>query len=318
MSTAHPIIAVTGSSGAGTTTVRHAFSDIFRREQINAAFVEGDSFFRYTAAESAEIIRKSTAAGSPVTRFGPDANLFDKLEGTFREYGKTGMAKTRRYIKSGEDTEQSLKDGTFTPWRNLPANTDLLFYEGMHGGVVASTWTRRRMSPSHNPKIIAERRKPHEKKSNDIDVAQHVDLLLGVVPAVNLEWIQKIHRDCSRTGCTVEAVTATILRRMHDYVHFIVPQFSLTDINFQRIPMVDTSNPFIAHDVPTLDESMVVIRFREPKKYDFPYYLRNIDGAFMSRPNTMVVPGGKMSLAMEVVCTPIIHDMMARKRKSRG
>ncbi|SQB37078.1 phosphoribulokinase [Citrobacter koseri] len=30
------------------------------------------------------------------------------------------------------------------------------------------------------------------------DVARHVDLLVGVVPIVNLEWIQKLIRDTSR------------------------------------------------------------------------------------------------------------------------
>jgi phosphoribulokinase len=161
--------------------------------------------------------------------------------------------------------------------------------------------------------VIKERRAAAGKHRKAVDVAQHVDLLLGVVPSMNLEWIQKIHRDCTTTGCSVEASIATILRRLDDYVHFIIPQFSLTDINFQRIPLVDTSNPFIAREIPTLDESMVVIRFREPQKFDFPYLMRKIDGAFMSRPNSMVVPGGKMAHAMEIVCTPIIHGMMEKK-----
>ncbi len=102
---------------------------------------------------------------------------------------------------------------------------------------------------------------------------------------------------------------------MHDYVHYICPQFSRTHINFQRVPVVDTSNPFIARDIPTLDESFVVIRFRDPHGVDFPYLLTMIHDSFMSRPNIMVVPGGKMELAMQLVLTPIILDLMEKKWK---
>jgi phosphoribulokinase len=138
--------------------------------------------------------------------------------------------------------------------------------------------------------------------------------LIGVVPIVNLEWIQKIHRDITLRGYSVEAVTETILRRMRDYVHYITPQFSRTDINFQRVPTVDTSNPFVARDIPTLDESMVVIRYRNPKGVDFPYLLAMIHDSFMSRPNCIVVPGGKMALAMQLVLTPMILRLMERRR----
>ena len=316
MSTKHPIIAVTGSSGAGTTTVKHAFGDIFRREGVKAAFVEGNSFFRYNREDMQQAVLASVEAGWPISHFGPDANLFDQLEALFREYGRSGTGRFRHYVENQEQAiRHGQESGTFTPWEDLPEDSDLLFYEGMHGGVVASSWTRRRMSPSHNPLVVKERRAAAGKSNGGVDVPRHVDLLLGVTPSVNLEWIQKIHRDCATTGCSVESAIATILRRMRDYVQFIVPQFSLTDINFQRIPLADTSNPFIARDIPSLDESMVVIRFREPNKYDFPYLMRKIDGAFMSRPNTMVVPGGKMAHAMEVVCTPIIHRMMEQKGK---
>ena len=71
------------------------------------------------------------------------------------------------------------------------------------------------------------------------------------MPVLNLEWIQKLHRDRSARGYSTEAVTDTILRRMPDYIHYIFPQFTQTDINFQRVPTVDTSNPFIARWIPT-------------------------------------------------------------------
>jgi len=290
MSKKHPIVAVTGSSGAGTTTVKRAFEHIFRREGINPLVVEGDSFHRYDRAAMKEAMKKAEEEGNThFSHFGPEANLFEELEATFKAYGETGACKRRYYLHSEEEAAPyGQKPGEFTPWEEIPPGTDLLFYEGLHGGVVTET----------------------------ANVAQYVDLLIGVVPIVNLEWIQKIHRDAAERGYSAEAIVDTILRRMHDYVHYITPQFSRTDINFQRVPTVDTSNPFIARDIPTPDESFVVIRFREPKKFgvDFPYLLNMLQGSFMSRRNSIVVPGGKMGFAMEVILAPIIEQML----KGRG
>ncbi len=289
MSLKHPIIAVTGSSGAGTTTVKNAFEHIFRREGINPAVVEGDSFHRYDRAEMKAELAKAHNEGRNLSHFGPEGNVFEKISELFHNYSESGTGKKRYYLHNAEEAAPYKQDpGTFTPWQDIPQGTDLLFYEGLHGGVV---------TPEAN-------------------VAQWVDLLIGVVPIVNLEWIQKIHRDTAQRGYSAEAVTDTILRRMHDYVHYITPQFSRSHINFQRVPTVDTSNPFIARDIPTPDESFIVIRFREPRKHDFPYYLNMITDSFMSRPNTLVVPGGKMGFAMELILTPIIHDMMEKKRQS--
>jgi phosphoribulokinase len=103
---------------------------------------------------------------------------------------------------------------------------------------------------------------------------------------------------------------------MHDYVHYICPQFSRTHINFQRVPVVDTSNPFIARHIPTPDESMLVIRFANPRGIDFPYLLSMLHDSFMSRPNTIVCPGGKMDLAMQLIFTPMIWRLMERRKKS--
>ncbi|HSS47120.1 MAG TPA: phosphoribulokinase, partial [Burkholderiales bacterium] len=268
MSRQHPVVAVTGSSGAGTSSVTLSFDHIFRREKINAVVVGGDSFHRYDREEMKREIAKGEKNGQrPISHFGPEANLFEELEGLFRQYGETGTGKTRRYLHNEEEAAlYKRKPGTFTPWESIAEDSDLLFYEGLHGGVVTPT----------------------------ANVAKYADLLIGVVPIVNLEWIQKIHRDMQDRGYSIEAVTQTILRRMHDYVHYIAPQFSRTHINFQRVPTVDTSNPFIARDIPTADESFVVIRFRNPKGIDFPYLLTMIHDSFMSRPNCIVVPGGKM------------------------
>ncbi|MBI3547154.1 MAG: phosphoribulokinase [Gammaproteobacteria bacterium] len=316
MSEKHPIVAVTGSSGAGTTTVRHAFQDIFRREKICAAFVEGEAFMRYERDEANRLIQQAQAQGKTLSLFGPEMHELERLESLFKKYAEHGTGEVRDYVMEDNQAQLGLALGTFTPWQTLPSNTDLLFYEGLHGGVMAREWTRRKMSPSHNP-IVIERRKAAEKNPG-VDVAQHVDLLIGVVPVVSLEWIQKIHRDTNVRGQTPEAVTNTILRRLHDYTQCITPQFSFTDINFQRVPIVDTSNPFIARDVPTADESVVVIRFREPARFNFPGLMRRIKNSYMSRPNTMVIPGGKMQLALEIICTPLIHELLEKKTKKPG
>ncbi len=317
MSLKHPIIAVTGASGSGTTTIRHAFEHIFRRERISAAFVEGDSFRRYNRQEMLDAYQRSLGRGEPINHFGPCANLFDRLEGLFREYSHTGNGLVRRYIRNAEEAErEGLPSGTFTPWREVPEGTDLLFYKGLHGGAIESTWSHRRMSASHNPIAIRKRQQMESVDHPGVDIAQWVDLLIGVVPVVNLEWIQKIHRDCKVKGCSKEAVIDTILRYMPDYVRYISPQFSLTDINFQRIPLVDTANPFEEdRDVPSAHESMLVIRFREPKRYDFPHFIKMFENSFMSRRNTIVIPGGELQIALEVICGPLVKELVERRRE---
>jgi len=291
MSIAHPVIAVTGSSGAGTTSVMRTFEQIFRRESVTAAFVEGDGFHRYDRVAMNEKMKEARARRETFSHFGPEANLFEELETLFRTYAETGGGLRRKYLH--DDVEAKPYDqesGTFTPWEELPSGTDLLFYEGLHGAAV----------------------------SGDTDIAKHVDLLVGVVPVINLEWIQKLHRDKSTRGYSTEAVTDTILRRMPDYVNYICPQFSETDINFQRVPTVDTSNPFTARYIPAADESFVVIRFADPKGIDFPYLLSMIHDSFMSRPNIIVAPGGKMELAMQLILTPMILKMMDGRRRAIG
>jgi phosphoribulokinase len=280
----HPIIAVTGSSGAGTTSVKKTFDHIFNREKIKAVTVEGDSFHRYDRAAMKSAMAEAEKSGNMnFSHFGAEANLFEELAQLFRRYGETGTGSIRRYLHNDDEAKPyGQPPGTFTPWEPITEGSDLLFYEGLHGGV----------------------------KTDSVDVAQHVDLLIGVTPIVNLEWIQKIHRDMKERGYAIEEVQRTILRRMHDYVHYITPQFSRTHINFQRVPTVDTSNPFIARDIPTADESFVVIRFRDPKGIDFPYLLSMVHDSFMTRPNCIVVPGGKMGLAMQLILTPMILKLL--------
>jgi phosphoribulokinase len=289
MSAKHPIISITGSSGAGTTSVTRTFENIFRRENVKAAIVEGDSFHRFDRKAMKLAMAEAEAKGNlHFSHFGDEANLFAELEALFRDYAESGSGNSRKYLHNAEEAAPYKQEpGTFTAWEPLP-DSELLFYEGLHGGVCTGKF----------------------------DVAKFADLLIGVVPVINLEWIQKIHRDRSTRGYSTEAVTDVILRRMHEYVHYICPQFVRTHINFQRVPVVDTSDPFIARTIPTADESLVVIRFANPKGIDMPYLLSMLHDSFMSRANTLVVPGGKMELAMQLIFTPMIMRLIERRAKA--
>ena len=287
MSTKHPIISITGSSGAGTTTVKDTFKKIFKREGISCAFVEGDSFHLYNREEMLVKIKEEKANGRDFTHFSASANDLLRLEKLFENYSKSGAGQIRKYIHDKSDEElYNVPVGNFSEWEDIPPS-DMLFYEGLHGCVI----------------------------TKNINVAKHCDLKIGVVPVINLEWIQKIHRDKEVRGYSTEAVTDTILRRMPDYVKYICPQFSCTDINFQRVPIVDTSNPFIARWIPTVAETVLVIRFANPRGIDFPYLLSMLDNSFMSRANSIVVPGEKQDLAMQLIFTPLINKLFQQKKR---
>ena len=291
MSVRHPIIGVTGSSGAGTSTALRAFERMCRRLSLKAAIVEGDAFHAYDRDGNRKAIARARIRGEHFSLLGPTANLLSRLETLLRDFGERGTGISRRYLHTEiEGAEVGQAAGTFTPWEPLPAHSDVLFYEGLHGAVVTP----------------------------EVNIAKHPDLLIGVVPVINLEWIQKLYRDKNVRGYSAEAVTDTILRRMPDYVHYIVPQFSHTHVNFQRVPVVDTSNPFIARDIPSADESICVIRFANPKGIDFPYLLNMINNSWMSRANTLVVPGGKMEIAMQLIFTPYIWRMMEQRQRALG
>ena len=290
MSIKHPIISVTGSSGAGTSTVKDTFEQIFRREHVTAATIEGDAFHKYDrAAMKAELERHYAKGDQTFSHFSYEANALEELQAVFKSYGETGTGKKRYYVHNDEEAAAlGAPSGTFTDWQDIEAGTDLLFYEGLHGAV----------------------------KNDTVDLPKYSDMTIGVVPVVNLEWIQKIHRDKHQRGYTTEAVTDTILRRMHAYVHCIMPQFVETDINFQRVPIVDTSNPMVARWIPTADESLVVIRFKDPRGIDFPYLQSMIHDSFMSRANSIVVPGGKMELAMQLIFTPLAERMISEAKRA--
>jgi len=288
MSRKHPIIAITGSSGAGTSTVKNALENIFYRVGAKAAFIEGDSFHRYNRKDMKKELEKNKETGGNLSHFGPEGNLFEKQYELFKSYGETGSGMHRHYVHDElEAAQYGGKPGTFTEWEPIPAGSDLLFYEGLHGGVVAG----------------------------DVNMAEQVDLLIGVAPTINLEWIQKINRDTSERGYQPEDVMKTIYRRMYDYMHYIIPQFERTHINFQRVPMVDTSNPFMVRDIPTAEQSVVLIHFlKDLPSVEYKLNMKGlIEGSSITGFNTLVIPGGKMTYAMELILTERILKIMKRR-----
>ena len=288
MSQKHPIIAVTGSSGAGTTTVKDALSNIFERVGARAAFVEGESFHRYNRKEMKRELAKAKEENRILSHLGPEGNLFDKQYELFCTYGESCSGSIRHYIHNEEEAvKYGQKPGTFTDWEPLPSDTDFLFYEGFHGGVV----------------------------TDEYNIAELVDLLIGVAPTINLEWIQKICRDTQERGYKAEDVVDIINRRMYDYMKYILPQFEATHINFQRIPTLDTSNPLGDRTIPTPDQSLVLIHFLRPKpSVEYKLQLKGlIEGSFITGFNTLVIPGGKMGFALELILTKRILDLMKKR-----
>jgi len=290
MSVKHPIISVTGSSGSGHTQLLTAFSHLVWRVKARWSIVHGDGFHRYDREAYQQEVEKAALEKRTFSHFHPDANCLDKLDALLSEYSKTGTGKTRLYVHDQATADlYNTKVGTFTDWTDICEGNDFLFYRGLHGSAM------------------------HKK----LNIAQYMDMKIGMVPTVNLEWIRKIHRDTGERGYSLEAVHDMILRRLPDYVAHITPQFSRTDINFQRVPIVDTSNPFVCREIPQDAETIVVIRVRSQKDFPVSLYsiMEKVPGSFMSRVNTLVVPGAKMCYAMELIFEPILIEMMAKRKK---
>lgn len=291
MSARHPTIGVTGSSGAGTSTLMRLFQRLFDEQGVKPALIEGDAFHAYDRLQLRAAMERARIRGENFSLFGPGGNLLERLHSLLRDYSDAGTGVVRRYLHTEvEAAEVSQPVGTFTPWERLSTDTDILFYEGLHGGYVG----------------------------DEIDVARHFDLLIGVVPVINLEWIQKIRRDTEVRGYNPEEVARTILRRMPDYVNHIIPQFSRTDVNFQRVPLVDTSNPFEVQEIPTAEESLVVVHFNKTSrvKVNFDKLIASLPGASKSHEQTLVVPGQLMEKAMELIFRPAIEKLMQKRDKA--
>ena len=291
MSVKHPIIGITGSSGAGTSTAMRLFKRLFAEQGVKPALVEGDAFHAYDRAQLRAAMERARIRGENFSLFGPGGNLLERLHSLLRDYSDSGVGVVRRYLHTeAEAIEAGQSVGTFTTWERLPGDTDIMFYEGLHGGYVG----------------------------DELDIARHMDLLIGVVPVINLEWIQKIRRDTEERGHNPEDVALVVLRRMPDYVNHIIPQFSRTDVNFQRVPLVDTSNPFEVQEIPSAEESLVVVHFNKNSrvKVNFDKLINSLPGAAQSHEQTLVVPGPLMEKAMELVFGPAIEKLIARRDKA--
>lgn len=284
MSVAHPIIGITGSSGAGTSTAVRVFKHLFAAQNLRPVIVEGDAFHAYDREGNRQAIERARIRGENFSLFGPAGNHLDRLEALLREYGDSGSGTLRHYLHTDQEAEAAGQPpGTFTPWEAIPPDTDVMLYEGLHGGY----------------------------RDEDTDIVRHMDLLIGVAPVINLEWIQKIRRDTGDRGHDPDTVVQTILRRIPDYVTYIVPQFSHTDVNFQRVPLVDTSNPFTVREIPTPEESLLVIHFNEHSRLrgDLDELARAIKAAYKSNAHTLVVPGVHMERVMELILAPAIESL---------
>ena len=305
MSVQHPIVSVTGSSGAGTSFVKRAVETIFKRENLKVAIIEGDSFHKYSRIEMrAKVSESKENGGSVLTHFAEAANEFNKLEDLFASYKETATGKKRYYIHSDEEADEhnarlgtNLLPGEFTPWEEIEEDTDIMFYEGLHGMV---------------------KRMDHGPKEGMHDVSQHVDLGVGVAPVVNIEWMQKIYRDTSERPYSVSQVRDTIMERMDDYMETIVPQFHRTHVNFQRIPLVDTSDPFSTQTEnapmgPAPEDSLIITHVRHDE-VDLSTIVGQIEGAWLQNDHTMICSGTQMVTAMDIIMTPIIQKLIAKKR----
>ncbi len=291
MSEEFPIVAITGSSGSGSSSITKAFEHIFWRERVKAAYIQGNAFHRYDRNEMKQRSKKAREEGWELSHFGPDANHLDKLESLFYQYAATGTGQSRYYLHSKKIAKEwGQQVGTLTPWQEIDNDTDLLLYRGLHGAAI----------------------------DGDIDISSYPDLIIGMVPNVNLEWIRKLNRDTSLRGYSRKAVRKMILRRMSDYVRYITPQFSRTHINIQMIATVDTSDPFSISQEPDKDECFLIIHFQNIKMPDINELLEMLPGSFLSRSNTLVVPGGMMIGTIEVILMPLIHDLVQRSREIRN
>lgn len=291
MSAEYPIVAITGALESGSVAIIQALNRIFYREQVKAAYIDGSAFRRYDRDGMKAATAQAKAAGRSISHFSPESNHLDKLETLFFQYGATGTGMYRHYLHNAEQARKyNQVAGTFTPWQPMISNSDLLLYRGLHGAAIAG----------------------------DVDLSQYPDLSIGIAPNANLEWMNKIHHDVRNRHVKREDAQASILKNLDDYVRHITPQFMRTHINFQLIPLVDTANPFTGEAVPSDDECYLIIHVLKKYWPNFVPLLADLQGSFMSRRNTIVIPSSKMLTAIELFLIPIIQDLVKTSRELRG
>lgn len=289
MSTKHPILAVTGASDEGIAVVRDTLETIFAEEQTKAFFLQGSGFHRYERKVMYDATREARKQGKVLSHFGIDGNLLDKLNTSFKEYAEDGKCNYRYYLhREANAREYQQESGTFTQWMRHEGDSELMVYYGLHGAV----------------------------KTDTLDLAQYPDLMIGVVPNVNLEWMQRIRRDNAR-GYSMDEIKEITLDRMHAYANVVTPQFTRTHINFQMVPVVDTSDPFNLTGFPEDEECALVIHFQRLPHTDFIPLLQQLEGAEMTRRDTMLIPGELKSKAIRLILTPLIRDLVNGSRNMR-
>ena len=281
MSLKHPIIAITGSSGAGTTSVKHTFEQIFRREKINPVYIEGDAFHRWNRLEMREKMKEAAARGdNHYSHFGADANLFEELEKTLRRLRRDRQrADAPLYPRRRRGREARRRAGHLHRMGRIHAGLGPAVLRG-------PARLRRDRQGQCRPACRSQ-----DRRRAGASISNGSRSCTATAPRAAIPPRRSPTRSCG--ACPITSITSC-------------PQFTQTDINFQRVPTVDTSNPFIARWIPTPDESIVVIRFRDTHGIDFPYLLSMIHGSFMSRANSIVIPGGKLDIAMQLIFTPMI------------
>ncbi len=170
MSVRHPIIAVTGSSGAGTTTVMKTFDHIFRREQHQGPGDRGRFVSRLQPGRDARArARGGHGQGSDHQPFRTGVEPVGRArrhDGSLRRHRRRQGAPLHPR-RRGSASSSSGEPGTFTTGSRCRRTATCSSTKGC----MAATRTARWMS------------------------REKVDLLVGVVPIINLEWIQKLHRD---------------------------------------------------------------------------------------------------------------------------
>ena len=166
MSAKHPVIAVTGFSGAGTTTTGVAFRKIFQQLNIRAAELEATASTLHPAGNG---------RGDPQgARSGRDISYFGPGPTTSACCSRALSSTAKRHRPFAQVPAHLRRSGAYNP------GAGHLHPVGATAGADRRAVLRgaaRRCGREHH------------------DVASHVDLLVGVVPIVNLEWIQKLIRD---------------------------------------------------------------------------------------------------------------------------
>ena len=149
---------------------KHTFEQIFRREGVKAAISRATPSTATTAPACVSDGGGRGRGNGAFQPFRPEANLFAELEAMFRRLWRDAApASTRHYVHDDAEAEVY--------------------------GAPPGTFTRVGGRSAEAPTCCSTRACMARVVTEQVNVARHADLKIGVVPVINLEWIQKIHRD---------------------------------------------------------------------------------------------------------------------------